>query len=273
MTPTRSFPSSRRGPGGALRRPPHGNRRRGGCRSSLSDPSGGSGQSLDADLRNRLAACEEALDAVQTRLATIEAQVHGVDDDELEDVSDANWASATRAVTDLDRQVAALRRRLPPLDAPRRAAAATRRSAGWACCNLFRRRAPRSRRVCRGRRRSTASRRSTSAMAPTPASDLSMLTRRRTRRRCAAAGALGPVRAQPVGAAGPVLAQGPVAGEEPLFADAPEGVAALDARDVAGAADAAPDAAPDAPEGTQMKPRVVVGRWLPAVRPRSAALD
>ena len=41
----------------------------------VSDPSAQSGQSLDADLRNRLAACEEALDAVQTRLATIEAQV------------------------------------------------------------------------------------------------------------------------------------------------------------------------------------------------------
>ena len=94
-----------------------------------------SGQSLDADLRNRLAACEEALDAVQTRLASIEAQVrlHGVDD-ELEDVSDANWASATRAVTDLDRQVAALRRRLPPVDRqdepPPRPA-----RAGWACCS------------------------------------------------------------------------------------------------------------------------------------------
>ena len=101
----------------------------------VSDPSAQSGQSLDADLRNRLAACEEALDAVQTRLASIEAQVRlaGVDD-ELEDVSDANWASATRAVTDLDRQVAALRRRLPPLDRqdepPPRPA-----RAGWACCS------------------------------------------------------------------------------------------------------------------------------------------
>ena len=136
LTPTRSFPQVAVG----LEAPSDGRRttqsppRR--LSTVVSDPSAQSGQSLDADLRNRLAACEEALDAVQTRLASIEAQVrlHGVDD-ELEDVSDANWASATRAVTDLDRQVAALRRRLPPLDAPRDEPPPRPARAGWACCS------------------------------------------------------------------------------------------------------------------------------------------
>ena len=132
LTPTRSFPQVAVGLEDGRRTTQSPPRR---LSTVVSDPSAQSGQSLDADLRNRLAACEEALDAVQTRLATIEAQVHGVDDDELEDVSDANWASATRAVTDLDRQVAALRRRLPPpLDRqdepPPRPA-----RAGWACCS------------------------------------------------------------------------------------------------------------------------------------------
>ena len=83
LTPTRSFPQVAVG----LEAPSDGRRttqsppRR--LSTVVSDPSAQSGQSLDADLRNRLAACEEALDAVQTRLATIEAQVHGVDDDEL----------------------------------------------------------------------------------------------------------------------------------------------------------------------------------------------
>ena len=104
LTPTRSFPQVAVGLEDGRRTTQSPPRR---LSTVVSDPSAQSGQSLDADLRNRLAACEEALDAVQTRLATIEAQVHGVDDDELEDVSDANWASATRAVTDLDRQVAA----------------------------------------------------------------------------------------------------------------------------------------------------------------------
>ena len=131
LTPARSFPPVAVGLEDGRRTTQSPPRR---LSTVVSDPSAQSGQSLDADLRNRLAACEEALDAVQTRLATLEAQVHGVDDDELEDVSDANWASATRAVTDLDRQVAALRRRLPPLDRqdepPPRPA-----RAGWACCS------------------------------------------------------------------------------------------------------------------------------------------
>ena len=104
LTPTRSFPQVAVGLEDGRRTTQSPPRR---MSTIKSDPSGGSGQALEGDLRDRILACEEALDAVQTRLATIEAQVHGVDDDELEDVSDANWASATRAVTDLDRQVAA----------------------------------------------------------------------------------------------------------------------------------------------------------------------
>ena len=135
LTPARSFPPVAVGLEDGRRTTQSPPRR---LSTVVSDPSAQSGQSLDADLRNRLAACEEALDAVQTRLATIEAQVHGVDDDELEDVSDANWARATRAVTDLDRQVAALRRRLPPLDgvdAPRDEPPPRPARAGWACCS------------------------------------------------------------------------------------------------------------------------------------------
>ena len=174
LTPTRSFPQVAVG----LEAPSDGRRtsatppRR--LSTVVSDPSAQSGQSLDADLRNRLAACEEALDAVQTRLATLEAQVHGVDD-ELEDVSDANWASATRAVTDLDRQVAALRRRLPPLDAPRDEPPPRPARAGWACCNLFGRRAPA---LPAGLPRPTSLDRITpfnERQAPTPASDLRSL--------------------------------------------------------------------------------------------------
>jgi hypothetical protein len=80
-----------------------------------------------------LSLCEEALGAVQTRLASVEVRVRP-DDDELEDPSDDDWATATRAVTDVDRQVAALRART---DAPPRAPRAS-----WACCGLFGRRAP-----------------------------------------------------------------------------------------------------------------------------------
>ena len=123
LTPTRSFPQVAVGLEDGRRTTQSPPRR---LSTVVSDPSAQSGQSLDADLRNRLAACEEALDAVQTRLASIEAQVRlaGVDD-ELEDVSDANWASATRAVTDLDRQVAAHEERVIECDpnervAPRR---------------------------------------------------------------------------------------------------------------------------------------------------------
>ena len=86
LTPTRSFPQVAVGLEDGRRTTQSPPRR---LSTVVSDPSGGSGQALEGDLRDRILACEEALDAVQTRLASIEAQVRlaGVDD-ELEDVSD-----------------------------------------------------------------------------------------------------------------------------------------------------------------------------------------
>ena len=265
LTPARSFPPVAVG----LEAPSDGRRttqsppRR--LSTVVSDPSAQSGQSLDADLRNRLAACEEALDAVQTRLATIEAQVHGVDDDELEDVSDANWARATRAVTGLDRQVAALRRRLPPLDRqdepPPRPA-----RAGWACCNLFGRRAP----ALPARRPSGLDRITpfNERQAPTPASDLRSLD---------ASPDAAPVRGrrgfsgrfEPAPNLSEQLAQFSPKAPSPaksLFSRTLPKTSPLSTPGTS--QEAHPPTPPltpplTPPEGTQTKPQVVVGRWLP----------
>ena len=264
LTPARSFPPVAVGLEDGRRTTQSPPRR---LSTVVSDPSAQSGQSLDADLRNRLAACEEALDAVQTRLATIEAQVHGVDDDELEDVSDANWASATRAVTDLDRQVAALRRRLPPLDAPQDEPPPRPARAGWACCNLFGRRAPA---LPAGLPRPTSLDRITpfnERQAPTPASDLRCLD------------------ASPDAA--PVRGRRGFSGRfEPNLSEqlaqfsrkAPSPAESLFSRTLPKTSplstpgtsqEAHPPTPPltpplTPPEGTQTKPQVLVGRWLPA---------
>ena len=261
LTPTRSFPQVAVG----LEAPSDGRRttqsppRR--LSTVVSDPSGQSGQSLDADLRNRLAACEEALDAVQTRLATIEAQVHGVDDDELEDVSDANWASATRAVTDLDRQVAALRRRLPPVDRqdepPPRPA-----RAGWACCNLFGRRAPALPRPTSLDRITPFNER----QAPTPASDLRCLDASPdaapVRGRRGFSGRFEPNLSEQLAQFSP-KAPSPA---ESLFSRTLPKTSPLSTPGTS--QEAQPPTPPltpplTPPEGTQTKPQVVVGRWLP----------
>lgn len=152
LTPARSFPPVAVGLEDGRRTTQSPPRR---LSTVVSDPSAQSGQSLDADLRNRLAACEEALDAVQTRLATIEAQVHGVDDDELEDVSDANWARATRAVTDLTARSRRSAGACRPWTAKMSRRRGRRAPAGPAATSSA---AP----SCHGRRRSTGSRRSMS---------------------------------------------------------------------------------------------------------------
>ena len=267
LTPARSFPPVAVG----LEAPSDGRRttqsppRR--LSTVVSDPSAQSGQSLDADLRNRLAACEEALDAVQTRLVSIEAQVrlHGVDD-ELEDVSDANWASATRAVTDLDRQVAALRRRLPPLDgvdAPRDEPPPRPARAGWGCCNLFGR--PELPRPTSLDRITPFNER----QAPTPASDLRSLD---------ASPDAAPVRGrrgfsgrfEPAPNLSAQLAQFSPKAPSPaksLFSRTLPKTSPLSTPGTS--QEAHPPTPPltpplTPPEGTQTKPQVVVGRWLPA---------
>ena len=261
LTPARSFPPVAVGLEDGRRTTQSPPRR---LSTVVSDPSAQSGQSLDADLRNRLAACEEALDAVQTRLATIEAQVHGVDDDELEDVSDANWARATRAVTDLDRQVAALRRRLPPLDRqdepPPRPA-----HAGWACCDLFGRRAP----ALPARRPSGLDRITPFNERQKPTSDLRSLD--------ASPDAPAPVRGRR-GFSGRFEPSPNLSEQLAQFSPkAPSPAKSLFSRTLPKTSplstpgtsqEAQPPTPPltpplTPPEGTQTKPQVVVGRWLP----------
>ena len=262
LTPARSFPPVAVGLEDGRRTTQSPPRR---LSTVVSDPSAQSGQSLDGDLRNRLAACEEALDAVQTRLATIEAQVHGVDDDELEDVSDANWARATRAVTDLDRQVAALRRRLPPLDgvdAPRDEPPPRPARAGWACCNLFGR--PELPRPTSLDRITPFNER----QAPTPASDLRSLD---------ASPDAAPVRGRR-GFSGRFEPSPNLSEQLAQFSPkAPSPAKSLFSRTLPKTSplstpgtsqEAHPPTPPltpplTPPEGTQTKPQFVVGRWLP----------
>ena len=258
LTPTRSFPQVAVGLEDGRRTTQSPPRR---MSTIKSDPSGGSGQALEGDLRDRILACEEALDAVQTRLATIEAQVHGVDDDELEDVSDANWASATRAVTDLDRQVAALRRRLPPLDAPRDEPPPRPARAGWACCNLFGR--PELPRPTSLDRITPFNER----QAPTPASDLRSLDASPdaapVRGRRGFSGRFEPNLSEQLAQFSP-KAPSPA---KSLFSRTLPKTSPLSTPGTS--QEAHPPTPPltpplTPPEGTQTKPQVLVGRWLPA---------